>query len=89
MIYNALVDSDDIIFTINKTLDPTLKSSQRANWDGVLIEKINDLAVRFTLARPYAPFLQNTTIGEGQWLKPIFQLGITIQMVLRAMQVIP
>lgn len=57
------VTADDIIFTINKTLDPTLKSAQRANWDGVLIEKIDDRTVHFTLTRPYAPFLQNTTIG--------------------------
>lgn len=57
------VDANDIIFTINKTLDPTLKSAQRANWDGVLIEKIDDRTIRFTLARPYAPFLQNTTLG--------------------------
>lgn len=57
------VTANDVIFTINKTLDPTLKSSQRANWDGVLIEKIDDRTVRFTLARPYAPFLQNTTLG--------------------------
>lgn len=57
------VTSDDIIFTINKTLDPTLKSAQRANWDGVLVEKIDERTVRFTLARPYAPFLQNTTLG--------------------------
>lgn len=57
------VTVDDIIFTINKTLDPILKSSQRANWDGVLIEKVDDRTVRFILTRPYAPFLQNTTLG--------------------------
>jgi len=57
------VTADDVIFTINKTFDPTLKSVQRANWDGVLVEKIDEQMVRFTLTRPYAPFLQNTTIG--------------------------
>jgi len=57
------VTVDDIIFTLDKTLDTTLKSAQRANWDGILTEKINDRTIRFTLARPYAPFLQNTTIG--------------------------
>ena len=57
------VTADDVIFTINKILDPILKSVQRANWDGVLVEKVNDRTVRFTLTHPYAPFLQNTTIG--------------------------
>ncbi|MCW9054394.1 MAG: ABC transporter substrate-binding protein [Candidatus Pacebacteria bacterium] len=57
------VTADDVIFTIGKTLDPTLKSAQRANWDGVRVEKISDHSIRFTLARPYAPFLQNTTLG--------------------------
>jgi peptide/nickel transport system substrate-binding protein len=57
------VTTDDIVFTINKIIDPTLKSALRANWDGVLVEKIDDRTIRFTLARPYAPFLQNTTIG--------------------------
>src|SRR3989344_1759799 len=38
----APVTADDIIFTI---------------------EKINDKTVKFTLKKPYAPFLENTTIG--------------------------
>ena len=57
------ITAEDIIFTISKTLDPTLKSAQRANWDGVLVDKVDEQTVRFTLAHPYAPFLQNTTIG--------------------------
>ncbi len=57
------VTADDVIFTIQKTLDPTLKSAQRANWDGVIVEKMDERTVRFILARPYAPFLQNATIG--------------------------
>lgn len=57
------VTTDDVVFTLNKTLDTTLKSAQRANWDGILTEKIDARTIRFTLARPYAPFLQNTTIG--------------------------
>ncbi|MEX0652372.1 MAG: ABC transporter substrate-binding protein [Candidatus Paceibacterota bacterium] len=57
------VTVDDVIFTISKTLDTTLKSAQRANWDGVVVQKIDDRTVRFTLAHPYAPFLQNMTLG--------------------------
>lgn len=57
------VTADDVIFTVNKTLDPTIKSVLRANWDGIKVEKVDDRTVRFVLPRPYAPFLQNTTMG--------------------------
>ncbi len=57
------VTSDDIIFTISKILDPEIKSPKRANWEGVILEKINDHEIKFTLKKPYAPFMENTTIG--------------------------
>lgn len=55
--------ADDVLFTINKARDPMLKSLRRANWEGVTVEKVDDRTIRFTLSKPYAPFLQNTTIG--------------------------
>lgn len=55
--------ADDVVFTINSIQDPSIKSPRRADWDGVLVEKINDREVLFTLPRPYAPFLENTTLG--------------------------
>lgn len=57
------ITTEDVIFTIQKTQDINLKSPKRANWDGVSIEKINDKQIRFTLKQPYAPFLENTTLG--------------------------
>ena len=57
------ITADDVIFTLEKVQDPVIKSPRRADWDGVIIEKINDREVLFTLQRPYAPFLENTTIG--------------------------
>lgn len=57
------VTADDVIFTIKLVQDPALKSSLFANWEGVAVEKINEHAVRFVLEEPYAPFLENTTIG--------------------------
>lgn len=59
----ARITADDIIFTINMAQNPTLKSPKRANWDGVFIEKINDREIKFLLKQPYAPFLENTTLG--------------------------
>ena len=57
------ITSDDIVFTIQKAQDSNLKSPKRASWDGVTIEKIDDKTVQFTLKQPYAPFLENATIG--------------------------
>jgi peptide/nickel transport system substrate-binding protein len=57
------VTADDVIFTVERAQDPALKSPKRANWEGVLVEKIDDLHVQFTLSQPYSPFLENTTLG--------------------------
>lgn len=60
---NKPVTTDDIIFTIAKTQEPSIKSPKRPNWDGVRIEKISDTELEFTIRTPYAPFIYNTTIG--------------------------
>lgn len=57
------VTSDDVEFTIKKTLDSTLKSPKRANWDGVTVKKLNEKEIQFTLKQPYSPFLENATLG--------------------------
>lgn len=57
------VTADDVLFTIQRAQDPALKSPKRANWDGVVVEKVGEREVRFTLRQPYAPFLENVTMG--------------------------
>lgn len=57
------VTADDVIFTIEKIQDPLIKNSEKANWDGITAEKVNDHTVQFILNQPYAPFIENTTIG--------------------------
>lgn len=57
------VTASDVVFTIKTAQDSRMKSSRRASWDGVGVEEIDDLTVRFTLRKPYAPFLENTTMG--------------------------
>ena len=64
--------TDDIIFTIAKTQEPSIKSPKRPNWDGVQVEKINEREIEFTLSAPYAPFIYNTTLGilpKHKWEK--------------------
>jgi len=57
------VTADDVVFTIQKALDPSIKSPKRANWEGVTVAKVDDYTVEFTLRQPYAAFLENTTMG--------------------------
>ncbi len=54
---------DDVIFTIERIKDPALKSPLRANWEGVSIERIGDHELNLVLAQPYAPFIENLTVG--------------------------
>lgn len=57
------ITADDVVFTIEAIQNPEIKSLKRSNWEGIQVEKIDDLTVKFTLAEPYPPFLENTTIG--------------------------
>lgn len=55
--------ADDIAFTVNFAKNPTLKSPLRASWEGINVEVIDERNIRFHLDRPYAPFVENTTLG--------------------------
>ncbi|MGD0328443.1 MAG: peptide ABC transporter substrate-binding protein [Minisyncoccia bacterium] len=57
------VTADDVVFTIEKAQDSALKSPEYAAWSGVDAEAIDSHTVRFTLPKPYAPFLGLTTLG--------------------------
>jgi peptide/nickel transport system substrate-binding protein len=57
------VTADDVIFTVERILDPVVKSPKEAGWEGITVNKINDKEVRFVLKNPYALFLQTLTLG--------------------------
>lgn len=57
------VTADDVIFTIEKALDPIVKSPKRANWEGVTVEKVDNKTINFILKKPYSPFVDNLTLG--------------------------
>jgi len=57
------VTAADVVFTVRKAQDPGLKSPEYANWSGVNVVAVDSGTVRFTLAKPYAPFLELTTLG--------------------------
>ncbi len=57
------VTAQDVVFTVRKAQDAALKSPEYANWSGVSALAVDRRTVRFTLAKPYAPFLGLTTLG--------------------------
>ncbi|MEK7643354.1 MAG: peptide ABC transporter substrate-binding protein [Patescibacteria group bacterium] len=60
---NKPLTTDDVAFTINLAKNPKIDSPKRANWEGVNIEVVNEHEMKFHLRKPYAPFLENTTLG--------------------------
>lgn len=57
------VTADDVIFTVQKAQNPALKSPAYADWAGVKVVAVDQRTIRFTLSKPYAPFLGLTTLG--------------------------
>lgn len=57
------VTADDAVFTVKAVQNPQYKSPLRPNWQGVEAEKLDQYTVRFTLRNPYAPFIENLTLG--------------------------
>lgn len=57
------VTADDVLYTLSQVQNPDIKSTRFANWDGVVVEKVDQYTVRFVLPEPFAPFLDNTTLG--------------------------
>jgi len=57
------VTADDVLFTIQKIQNPSLKSPLFGDWVGVLVEKVDEETISFALKKAYTPFLSNLTIG--------------------------
>jgi len=55
--------AEDVLFTLNLIRNPAYGSTLRGNWEGVEIEKVDDLTLRFILRKAYTPFLHNLTFG--------------------------
>lgn len=79
------LEADDVVFTVLLVQNALYKSPLRPNWQGVKVEEIDRRTLRFTLRSPYAPFIENLTIGiipkhlwEGVTPEqiPLHQLGL-------------
>lgn len=53
------LDSDDVIFTVKTIQNPEIRSPFYRTWKGVVVERISELQVEFTLPGPYVFFENN------------------------------
>lgn len=59
----APLTSNDVAFTIKLIQDPRIASPLRASFEGVTVEVIDNRELNFVLEQPYAPFVENLTVG--------------------------
>ncbi|MDQ5957776.1 MAG: peptide/nickel transport system substrate-binding protein [Patescibacteria group bacterium] len=57
------ITANDVVFTINKAVDPAVKSPKAINWEGVGVTAQSDRVIIFNLPQPYSAFIGETTIG--------------------------
>ncbi|MCX6798461.1 MAG: ABC transporter substrate-binding protein, partial [Candidatus Falkowbacteria bacterium] len=55
--------ADDVIFTVSLIQDPDYRSPLRNSFDGVNVDKVDDLTVKFILPQAYAAFTDLLTFG--------------------------
>jgi len=57
------ITATDVVYTFNAIKDADTKSPLYSGWRNILVSRIDDYTVVFTLPTPYAPFLNALTIG--------------------------
>ncbi len=57
------ITAHDVVFTFESIQNPEVGSPLAPAFQGVKIEKINELTVRFTLKQAFAPFIHTLTTG--------------------------
>ncbi len=57
------VTADDVVFTIQKILDPGIKSPLFADFAGVIVSKVDERTISFVLKQPFSPFVNNLKVG--------------------------
>jgi peptide/nickel transport system substrate-binding protein len=57
------ITTDDLIFTIEKIQDPLIKSPLFNKWEGINVEKVSNIEVKFILSQEYSDLENNLEIG--------------------------
>lgn len=77
---------DDVIFTINTIKNEEYRSPLKNIFNGVEVERVDDLTLKISLSSPYAPFLDNLTFGilpKNVWEKVIPGSAILSELNLK------
>lgn len=53
----------DVVYTIEKIQDPSVRSPHKIKWEGVEVKALDEKTVQFILKKPFAEFIQNTSLG--------------------------
>jgi peptide/nickel transport system substrate-binding protein len=53
------ITADDVLFTVHTIQNPDAGSPLLGAWQGITVERVSQLEVRFTLKSPYAYFMDN------------------------------
>jgi peptide/nickel transport system substrate-binding protein len=62
--------ADDVIFTFQALTNPAYASPLQRSFEGIEVARVDEYTVTFTLAEPYAAFLELLTVGilpSGLW----------------------
>jgi len=57
------VRATDVVFTIEKVLDPNLKSPEFQDWKGIVAKTLDERTVEITLPQAFDPFIEEATLG--------------------------
>lgn len=57
------ITAEDVAYTIGLVQNPELRSPIRGNWNDVTVEQIDTYELNIVLEEPYAPFIENLTLG--------------------------
>ncbi len=63
--------ADDVVYTFQELQDPAVGSPLLVSFQGILVEKIDDYVIRFSLPEAFPAFLSTLTVGilpEHIWL---------------------
>lgn len=57
------ITADDVVFTIQTIQNPDYKSPLRKIWQNIIVQKADELTVKFTSKNISAPFISNLNLG--------------------------
>lgn len=80
------LNADDVLFTIKTIQNAEFKSPWRPNWQGVLMDKLDERTIKFVLKQPYAPFIENLAVGiipEHLWARVSPQAALLSELNLK------